>query len=442
MRRQRIATVGLAVAVAAGVASQAGCGRVGPGPGQGPRPAASAAAPRATTTADGAAATGGSSRPGRPGRALDGLGLTGAGWEPRLAALSPARARAEAVAFLREGELRCLQLEEHEVGCGDVEQVFAPVDPAADLDDPCLRRRVARWALTRLEATDVHAVADALAAIVALPAPERELADEVVALVPPGDDALRLRLIEAALAAGRADVADLLVAGLTPGGAAVAVVDLGREAAIAHLGPAPAAGTLAAALARAPSPAAALQLLDAATAASLDDPALAAAVRTAAGDDDCAVAARAAVLLDAAGDDQYLPHRLPLRGEADATRALCVARHVSPEEAMTVVWSLVATDGLELAVTERRLWVEPDEPDPDLDGDGDPATSSTRERIEPDALDARAAELVEAWLPLACHGGTCFAAGGVVTLGFASGAGRGLQLVEIAVARHEEGCGC
>ncbi len=369
---------------------------------------------------------------------LASLALTGADWEQRLAEIPVERARAVAIAFLREGRLACRSVVTEEVECGDGAESFAPVAADATLADPCLRRHVAVWALATLEATDVAAIADTLATLVVLPQPEQELMDELVALIPPGDDPLRLRLISAAADGGRADVADALLAGLTPAGAAHALVALGREAAIAHLGDRGQTGTLAAALDGGLSRAAALDALDRLEAADLDEPVVAAAVRATAVSDDCEVAARAAVLLDDAGDDQYLPSRAPLTTEADATRALCVASHVSAAEAMAVLRPLIAGDGLELVAIQRRYDVDSAEVDPDLDGDGDPQTSTSRERL---GLADLVSDIVD-WLPTSCGDGVCHGPAGTVTLSFGRGTGRALQLDAVAVERFDEGCGC
>lgn len=371
---------------------------------------------------------------------LASLDLRGASWEQALARIPAAQARRVAVDFLRSGELGCRKVVTEEVGCGEIEESFAPVAPDATLEDPCLRRHVARWALAQLEATDASVVADELAAIVALPHPERALADEVIALLPPGDDALRLRLIEAATAAAREDVADALLPGLTPFGAARALVELGREGALAHLGDAPVPSTLAAALEGGVSQPTALAIVERLTPADLQTPAVAAAVRAAATGDDCQLAAAAAALFDEAGDPQYLPSHAGLTTEAAATRALCVAAHVSTDEALGVLRTLVARDGLDLVAIDRDGWATGDDGrDPDLDGDGDPATSATRTHVAPGALDA---DTLVDWLPTACSGGTCATDGGTVTLGFTRTSGGGLALEEIAVERAHEGCGC
>jgi hypothetical protein len=371
---------------------------------------------------------------------LASLAITGASWESALAQVPPEQARRVAIDFLRAGELSCRQVLVEETGCAGTEESFAPVGAEATLDDPCLRRHVARWALARLEATDAPAVADALAAIVALPQPERALTDEVVALLPPGEDAVRLRLIAAAAAAGREDVADALLPGLTPFGAAHALIELRREAALAHLGDHPQPSTLAAALDGGVSAATARELLERLDPPDLELPAVADVVRRHATGDDCALAATAARLFDDAGDPQYLPSHAPLTSEAAATRALCVAGQVSPAEALAVLRSLVSRDGLDLIAVERDLWDDGGDPDPDLDGDGDPRTSATRTHVAPGALDGDA--LVE-WLPATCDGGTCAAAGGdLVTFGFSRTPRGGLALDEITVERAEHTCGC
>lgn len=372
------------------------------------------------------------------------LGATGATWEAAVAAVPPRLARSVAIAFLRDGDLACTRTtgdpDDH---CGGPAFEFAPVDAAAALDDPCLRRLVARWALTRLEATDVPAVADALAAIVALPRPEQALADEVVALVPPGDDDLRLRLIAAAAGADRGDVADALLAGLTPAGAARALVELRRDRALEHLGAHPPRDVLVAALGAGLTRETELSILAVLAPSDLSDPEAATAVRAAAGSPDCELAAAAAILFDDSGDDQYLPRRMPLTSPAAATRALCVARHVSALEAQAVLEPLVARDGFELVVVERDVWgTNRDHADPDLDGDGDPDTTATRDRVTRAEL---AADTLIEWLPTQCDdvGARCTSAGAEVQLTFDRTPSGGLYLEELRMVRdNDSGCGC
>ncbi len=372
------------------------------------------------------------------GELLEALGPTGADWEEVLARVPPDRARAVAVTFLRQGGFACRAIVAEEIGCGDAIEAFAPVAPGATLADPCLRRLVAGWALARLEATEAGAVADALAAIVALPHPEQALIEAAVALVPPRDDRLRLRLIEAALGGGREDAADLLLPGLSPGAAAHALVELGREGALAHLGDVTPAGALAAALERGLSQQAALDALDRLETKHLADARVLAAVIGQAASTDCAVAARAALLLDAAGDAQHLPSRAALTDAAAATRALCVSTHISDDESRAVLRALVSADGFDLVDVDHTYMLEPELPDPDLDGDHDPYTRATRRHVGPQALD----DEVLASLPTACVDGHCYGPTGTVTLSFGDGAGRALALDEVRIERAENGCGC
>lgn len=375
------------------------------------------------------------------GELLAALAPTGATWEETLALVPADRARAVAMTFLREGNVACRAIVAEEVECGEPIEHVAPIALDATLDDPCLRRLVAGWALAQLEATDIDAVADALAAIVALPLPEQELVEAVVALVPPNHDRLRLRLIEAAADGNRPDVADALLPGLTPGGAAFALVELGREGALDHLGATPPAGALAAALDNGLSQPMALAALEhlAADLDALAEPAVLAAVIRQVTSDDCAVAARAAVLLDSAGDGQYLPRHAALTDAAAATRALCVARHVSDDESREVLRSVVSADGLDLVDVDHTYMDGPEMPDPDLDGDHDPYTRTTREHV--DAADLLGDAILD-WLPTACDGGHCEGPTGTIELMFGPGSGRALSLDEIRVDRADNGCGC
>lgn len=373
------------------------------------------------------------------GELLATLAPTGATWEDALARVPAHRARAVAMTFLREGNFACRAIVTEELGCAETTEHFAPIAPGATLDDPCLRRLIAGWAIAQLEATDIAAVDDALAAIVALPHPEQELADAVVALVPPNHDRLRLRLVEAAVDGNRPDVADALLPGLTPGGAAFALVELGREAALAHLGDNTPEGAIAAALDDGLSQPAALDALDRLQPDHLAAPEVLAAVIRQATSNDCAVAARAAVLLDAAGDGQYLPRHADLTDATSATRALCMGGHISVDEARVVLRSLVSADGVDLVEVDHTYMNGPELPDPDLDGDHDPYTRTTHEHVGAADLDT---DDIRRWLPTACDGGHCEGPTGTIQLTFGRGAGRALALDEIRVERADTGCGC
>ncbi|MBZ0233963.1 MAG: hypothetical protein K8M05_16665, partial [Deltaproteobacteria bacterium] len=192
------------------------------------------------------------------------------------------------------------------------------------------------------------------------------------------------------------------------------------------------------ALERGLSPPAALEALDQLVVEDLAEPAVATAVIGQAASEDCAVAARAAVLLDAAGDAHHLPRHAALTDAAAATRALCVSTHISADESREILRSLVSADGFELVDVDHTYMLGPELPDPDLDGDHDPYTRTTRRHIARAGVD----DEVLGALPAACAGGHCYGPTGTVTLTFGHGAGHALALDEIRVERAESGCGC
>ena len=424
MRTPVLAAVLLAAATAV-----TGCGRAGaPGaavPVALPAPVAVAPQPATQTDEDALAA-------------LAALEPTGADWEEKLAALPEASRRPIAVALLREGDFACKAVVEEEYGCGIDERSFEPLDPEATLEEPCLRRQLALWAVGQLEPVDVPAVADELEALVRLPEPETELARSAFDVLPARADELRLQLIAAAADVGRDSLADEQVAKLSPAAAARALVDLGREVALDHLGPRPSIGVLTAALARGLSPSRALEVLDRLGPAALDDAEVARTVRAVAADAACEVSARAIELLVAVGDPEALPSTGPLADDAAATRALCVASHLGAAELGAVVARLAGGD-VELVSVERD-WDGGGDDDPDPDGDGDPYTTTTRDTLAAAAVTAGA---LAAWIPTSCDDGVCRVDGKVVTLGFGARADGTPTLDTVTVEDTEwEGCGC
>lgn len=107
-----------------------------------------------------------------------------------------------AIALLHEGKLACTP-PPHKCG--------APVDvpdpaPTATLDDPCLRRLVALWALGQIDDDDVNFVRDSLLAIAKLPPPESQLIAAAINVVPQTEQDLLLQLLATAYAAGHREL--------------------------------------------------------------------------------------------------------------------------------------------------------------------------------------------------------------------------------------------
>ncbi|MEZ4363612.1 MAG: hypothetical protein R3B48_25775 [Kofleriaceae bacterium] len=132
---------------------------------------------------------------------------TGEDWSLRLREVPNERdlPRRLAIALLRAGNFQCRPAST----CPD--SVGLDVEPAATLDDPCLRRELALWALEQLDDTDADALHPELVALASLPPPEEELVAEAFNLVPLDHDALLLDMIHAARGAGQLEEADAAV---------------------------------------------------------------------------------------------------------------------------------------------------------------------------------------------------------------------------------------
>jgi hypothetical protein len=112
---------------------------------------------------------------------------------------TPGVTRSLARSILASGNFECKKVVE--VGeCGDDSVSWEELDPKADLDDPCLRRRLADWALTKggLNEADVKAIADQLLPLLKLDRPEEDLPPHLLDLVDSMSTATRLRFLHAA----------------------------------------------------------------------------------------------------------------------------------------------------------------------------------------------------------------------------------------------------
>ena len=126
---------------------------------------------------------------------------TGATYVEKLAAI-PGDARVTrplARALLAGGNFECKDVVSVSE-CGDELVSWADLDPKSDFDQPCLRRRLAIWALESggLVEGDLQALGGAPAALLALPAPETELPDRLLSLTDPMSAPLRVGLLLAA----------------------------------------------------------------------------------------------------------------------------------------------------------------------------------------------------------------------------------------------------
>ena len=115
-----------------------------------------------------------------------------------------------AVALLHGGNFTCPATA---ASCGAPTDIPDPA-PGATLDDPCLRRLLALWAIGQLEDDDIQWVRDSLKAIVAIPPPESQLVATALKAVPESMQDFRLELFGIAYGAGHHELIDGMISTL------------------------------------------------------------------------------------------------------------------------------------------------------------------------------------------------------------------------------------
>lgn len=251
------------------------------------------------------------------------LAPTGADYSTVLARLAdPALARPMARALLAEGNVACTKVVHYDE-CGNEGVEWADFDPHSTLADPCLRRRLALWALPRLEPGDLPALSDELVAMVSLPPPERELPAAVLDAVSAAGEALRLRVYAAAVLAGHEDEVD--PTGLSDRALVTAAVSAGLDPAALLLAKDPThhVDVLSRLLVASTMTDETRQTIFEAL-AGIDAPAVTGALRTLAHDPSCKLAMEAAATLTGRGDPSLLPHRALADDEKTARHTLCM----------------------------------------------------------------------------------------------------------------------
>lgn len=267
---------------------------------------------------------------------------TGADWELRLGELpeDDALLKPLALALLREGGFAC------PAGSSCAGAGLSPVEATATLSDPCLRRELALWALGRLDEEDSAGLADALVSIVSLPPPEEELVSEAFELVPAGQDALLLRMNQAARAAGHGELADHSLQWLSASALEVAARTMHADGAFSLLESGETRELFVAAIVDTQlRPATRISVMEELAGEEPMPKATRAALRKAAADPSCEVAGAALRLLDGVGDK---PRPAPRRSVATAVRALCVgeARYAESHPLDSHLVPLVSPQGL------------------------------------------------------------------------------------------------
>jgi hypothetical protein len=303
---------------------------------------------------------------------------TGDDWSARLDEVPNELDRPLAIALLRAGNFACVPPRPVRDCAAPVFDVPEP-SPTATVNDPCLRRLLAMWAIEQLEPVDVPSVMDSLRAIAALPAPESQLVTSALRAVPETDQARKLELIALAWNAGQRDLAAASLGALDEPQLIEAVTKHHIDAALEVLSAEGHRATYMTAVAddalASKTRATAVTEL---VAAAPDDklaPDLRALLVKATGAKDCTVAAAATRALEQHGDPRYVPKRPRTLKPEVMMRALCVLasyEKLQRSDEGSLLQSFVPAKGLErIAVAYDAL------AETDSDGDGDPHTQRT-----------------------------------------------------------------
>ncbi len=216
--------------------------------------------------------------------------------------------------------------------CGVPADVPLP-GPTAGLDDPCLRRLLAIWALAVVEPDQVPK--DVLRAIAALPPPESQLVGAAIRAVPDTDQDFRLELLAIAWKAGQREVVAAILPDLDEAHLVAALRKHHIGAALDQLtADRHRADFLAAITDEQLGASARSQAMIEVAATDTETtgkdalaPDLQKALIVATRSPDCAVAAAAAHMFEKRGDHRFGPKRPRARKVEPMMRALCVLAH-------------------------------------------------------------------------------------------------------------------
>ena len=292
------------------------------------------------------------------------LAPTGADYHQKLASIpaDPAVRRPMALALLSGGDFACTRTVQYSE-CGEDRLEWADLDPAATFEDPCLRRRLALWALPELDAAEVATLADTILGFLEMEEPEAELQPAALAALARGPEALRLRAYSVAMARGMEEKID--VTGLSEEGLVLAARHLGIDAAALALDRGRHLEHLAALLnddaaMREETRGEILERLSEVQGVIATE-----AIRKRAATGPCGLAMDAALALERRGDGSFLPRRWPHEDEDAARFALCLSMHDTDEgRARALLESFVGPEGVRVTRTERSEWAHMDR-DPD-----------------------------------------------------------------------------
>jgi len=287
------------------------------------------------------------------------LAPTGADYDKKLASIppDPSVRRPMALALLAGGNFTCAETVSYEE-CGEDRMDWKDFDLKSTFDNPCLRRRLALWALAELDPGDLPKVADTLRAMLEMDEPEAELQPAALAAFERGPEPLRLTAYKIAVAKDMED--KIQVAGLSEQGMAMAARELGIDSAALALDPSRQLEVLAQVLnddrqlsdeTRGTILATLSEVRGAIVTRALE--------KLAAGGLNCDLAMSAALALEERGDGSFLPRRWLNEDEDAARRALCMSMHDSDEgRARTLLASFVGKQGVRVTKVSKSEWAE------------------------------------------------------------------------------------
>jgi hypothetical protein len=306
-----------------------------------------------------------------------------------------------------------------------------PPAPAADLDDPCLRRMLALWAIEELDDAQTLAAYDALKAIAAIPPPESQLIAAALDALPESEQDKRLELRAIAMRAGHRELVNGRLSGLDDAHMVEAVklqIDGALEAltATTHR-----ALFLAAVADERMHPSARTSAITELV-AEIDGPLprdLNATLVKATKSSSCSVAAAASRVLVQRGQRKLAPARPRARTIAPMMRALCVlASYEAMQQADEPSYLLgyIPAKGLEQLTITYDPYGEHD-----TDGDGDPHTERSLVIVpRNEVVIPQVEDMIKAFAR--CDGPVCKSDDYEYRFGFKPGAG-GLMLARLEI---------
>jgi len=284
------------------------------------------------------------------------LAPTGADYHEKLASIpaDPAVRGPMALALIAGGDFECKETVEYSE-CGGDYLAWKDFNLKSTFADPCLRRRLALWALAELAPADLEKVESTLTAMIEMEEPEVELQPAALAAFERGPEPLRLRAYKVAMVKGLEE--KIKVDGLSEAGLISAARELGIDAAAGQLDRSRHLEVLAVLLNDD------LQMSEETRSSILDDlaevkdPVSTEALRKRATDGSCALAMSAAVALEQRGDGSFIPRRWLQDDEPVARFALCLSVHDPDDKrARALLASFVGPEGVRVTRINKSDW--------------------------------------------------------------------------------------